>query len=188
MGVLKSSGSTWYLVSTFSQAYKNLETSTIPSLKSSYLEVLLMASWVMPIKLPAASAPNPIFCQLCGRYPTSVNICGRVRTNLTGRFNFLAAIQAAATCGQLLKPLPKPPPTFSAITLTFLSGKPKVLATVNWVLLGPCVLSYKVILSSASQCAIVANNSIALCTSTGIVYSASTKKLASLNFFSAPLL
>ena len=60
-------------------------------------------------------------------------------------------MQAAATWGQLLKPLPKPPPTFSAITLTFLSTKPKVLATVDCVLLGPCVLSYKVILSSPSQ-------------------------------------
>ena len=67
MGVLKSSGSKLYLVSTFSQAYKNLEASTIPSLKSSYLEVLLMASCEIPIKLPAASAPMPSFCHDCGR-------------------------------------------------------------------------------------------------------------------------
>ena len=67
IGVLKSSGSMLYLVSTFSQAYKNFEASTMPSLKSSYLDVLLIASCDIPIKLPAASAPMPTFCHDCGR-------------------------------------------------------------------------------------------------------------------------
>ena len=89
---------------------------------------------------------------------------------------------------QLLKPLPNPPPTFSAITLTFLSCKPKVRAMVVCVLFGPCVLSYSVTLSSPSQNAIVACISIGRCTSAGIAYSASTNTGADLNAFSVPLL
>ena len=76
-----------------------------------------------------------------GRWPTPVNICGRVSTSLTGRPTTRAASAVRSTCCQARSPAPNPPPRYGACTRTAASGMPNAAATTARTLEVHCVAS-----------------------------------------------
>src|SRR5919198_3139702 len=76
----------------------------------------------MAVSSSARVAPSLTCWTVLGRWPTPVNICGRVSTSLTGRSTVRAASAVKTTCGQARSPAPNPPPTNGARTRTLPSG------------------------------------------------------------------
>ncbi len=131
-------------------------------------EVSWSVSWRMAVSVPSRFAASAIRCTVGGRWPTEVNICARVRLSCTGRRVTRAASAASMVCGHW-KPLqPKPPPVNGQSTRTFSRGMPKTWARTSRVPTTACVAS-STVSRSPSQRATVAEGSIGLLVSTGVV-------------------
>src|SRR6185503_10985853 len=79
---------------------------------------------------PSRVVPSRTRCRVSGRWPTEVNICGRVSTSLTGRPTTRAASAVKITCGQVRSPAPKPPPRYGTRTRTSTFGRSNTVASV----------------------------------------------------------
>src|SRR6476619_7115741 len=73
------------VVATLAQAYERAVAPLIGSMLACAIAALLVETCSIARSSPSRRAPIRIVCTLLGRWPTPVNISGRVRTSLTGR-------------------------------------------------------------------------------------------------------
>ena len=84
---------------------------SIGSMLACAIAALLVETCSIATSSPSRRAPIRIVCTLLGRWPTPVNISGRVRTSFTGRPTARAARTVRITCCQTKRPAPNAPPT-----------------------------------------------------------------------------
>ncbi len=129
----------------------------IGSMWASSVARVEVLSWSMASSRPSRVAASRKRCAVCGRWPTAVNISGRVSTSFTGRFTIRAASTVKSVCGQVRSPAPNPPPRYGTSTRTFSSGTEKNVARVVRACVGHWVDSCTVS-RPPCQCATVANS------------------------------
>jgi len=112
-------------------------------------------------------------CSDSGRWPSEVNICGRVSTSLTGRPTTRAASAVKITCVQDAESGPEPAlPGTETRTRTSVSGRSNTVARVRRTSIGSWLASWTVS-RSPSQRATVAKSPIGLGVTAAVVKTSS---------------
>src|SRR5947207_4352776 len=154
-------------------AYITSEMFATGSKKLQAADLLDTPSCLIAVRTPSRVAPRDTAWLDAGRCPTTVKVCSRVSTVLTGRPRSRAAAAVSGVWAQLPHLLPNPPPTYGPSACTFAASTPSVVARRLTTSMTPCVAVWTVNWSLV-HAATVACGSIALWCSTGVVYVADT--------------